>query len=263
MSDFGQPYGDPAQQPAGGSPPPYPAAQPGPPRYPAQPSQYPSPYGAAPTFPYQDPPPKKSRTWLIIGIVLAVILVLCLGAVVVGALVYNAGNQNPNPRGSSDAATPSPQAGPVRLTDPNQIGDLVKSADQSSAATLRATLTTGGIEEPFAAVYEDTATSGRQVVVWGGTGPIFGAGSTQAQLDGFFSSAGKQLSGGTISERGPVSPGTVGGVAECEKVSGMGVAMALCAWIGDDALVGFIFTGYAPAEAGSAMPEILSAIVKQ
>lgn len=275
MSDFGQPYGDPTQRPADGTTPQYPGAPqpapgmpqpaPGAPPYYGAPQPYAAPPGA-PGYPQAfppPPPPKKSRTGLIIAIVAIVVLVLCGGLVAVGIAVYNARDDiggTTSPTGSAPVTAP---AAGVSLEAPNQIGDLKKSADQSRADTLRSTLTNGGIEEPFAVVYEDTAQAGRQVIVWGGTGPIFGTGSRQAQLNGFFSSAGAQLSGGTISDRAPVSAGSVGGLAECEKVSGMGVAMSLCAWIGEDALVGFILTGYSPAEAGEAVPEILSAIVKK
>jgi hypothetical protein len=121
-------------------------------------------------------------------------------------------------------------------------------------------MASAGIEEPFAVVYSDASQPGRQVVLWGGTGEIFGMGNRQRQLDAFFSNATSQLQGGKVSERSPVQPGSIGGLAECGKVSGIGATMTLCAWLGDDALLGFIFIGYSPEKSAEMVPGILAAV---
>lgn len=239
----------------------YPTAQPG---YPTpQPPGYPAPggYPGAPT----PPPPKKSKTGLIIGIVVGAI-VLCIGGVVgIGALVYNMRDTTETPSGPTQAAQPSPSTqapAETTFTDPDTIGPLKKNSDQSAAEESRRALTGSGIEKPFAVSYQDSANESRTVLVWGGTGKIFGAGGRQVQLDAFFTSAESQFPGATPTGRSTVSSGSAGGQAECEKLGGLGVAVTLCAWAGDDALLGMLFAGYEPAEAGPLVEEILAGVVQ-
>src|SRR6266508_7034625 len=104
--------------------------------------------------------------------------------------------------------------------------------DQSQVAPMRDQMRTAGMDDPYAVIYEDTANAGRTAIVWGGTGKAFGIGSAERQLDAFFSSAGKNLGGGSLGEGVSTDPGAVGGKAECVKVSGLGVTMTMCAWAG-------------------------------
>jgi hypothetical protein len=134
------------------------------------------------------------------------------------------------------------------VTNPAQLQPLVNQLKQ------------GGIEDPFAAAYQEP--SGRNVVIWGGTGSIFGIGTPQSRLDGFFAGAEGQFNGAKASGRSSADTGSAGGQAACETVSGTGVSLAICAWAGRDAVLGLIFTGYQRATADSLMPTVLSAVVK-
>jgi len=259
MSD---PYAFPPQQPnqpnqPSSGQPYYPQQQP---PYPPQPGPYGAPqygYGQQPQFPGGYPPPqppvKKRRTGLIISlVVVAFALVACSGIV---ALAIKFGSDD---KTASPSSTSTGTAKKVTLKAPDKIGALKKAADQSRAQKLNSALTNAGLENPFAAVYEDTKNPGRTVAIWGGTGAIFGAGGEQAQLDSFFKSAGAQVAGGKPQS---VDPGAVGGKAECVKSSLSGIKASVCAWVGKDALLGFLFSGVAPEAAGTEMRAILPSVV--
>src|SRR6266545_4519149 len=116
---------------------------------------------------------------------------------------------------------------------------------------------------PTGAGSTTTSSPGRTAMVWGGTGKAFGAGGSERQLDAFFTSAGKNLGGGSLGQRVATDPGSVGGKAECAKVNGLGVTMTMCAWAGNQALLGFIFTGLTPDKSGPQVRAMLAAIVKK
>lgn len=267
----GSPYG-----PASGVP----YAQPTQPQYPgygeqqpgySQPGVYGQPGGygqyGAPT-----PPPQKSRTPLIIGVVVLAILVLC-GA---GATVYfvtkgdsttiadptHGPSATSTTRGSSTGPTAgrttggTTNQGAVTFTAPNTIGSYTKAADDGTATSMKSQMQASGIADPFTAVYEDS--SGR-AVIWGGAGSAFG-GSADTQLNGFFSSAAKSLNG-TLGPRVTADAGSLGGKAQCSKVNGTGLTMSLCAWSGSNALLGFIFTNISPETAAGKVKTILPAVV--
>ncbi len=127
---------------------------------------------------------------------------------------------------------------------------------------MRSAMQTAGLGDPFAAIYEDTAAKGHEVIVWGGTGGAFGVGNPQTELDAFFSSAGTQLgSGVSLGSRSDVDPGASGGKAQCSKVNGMSTTMTLCAWLGGNVIVGFIFSGIGVDKAGGQIRTILPAVV--
>ncbi|MER6615956.1 hypothetical protein [Streptomyces xantholiticus] len=118
---FPGPYG-PAQQPgpyAHGHHQPQPPYHP----YPAQQFQGPGPqgWGQAPV----GPPPKKDRTWLVVG--------LTLGAVAVVGLLAFIGNLGSDSGGSSDAAFPAAE---YRLTVPKELlgGEYTLIKDGSAEA---------------------------------------------------------------------------------------------------------------------------------
>jgi hypothetical protein len=217
--------------------------------------QVPAGYPPQPLMGYPPQPPvKKRRTGLIVSLVVAVVaLVACSGIV---AIVLKFGSDD---KTASPGATSTGTAKTVTtLKAPATIGTLKKSSDQSRAQTLNSQLTKAGLENPFAAVYQDTKNASRQVVIWGGTGAIFSAGGAQAQLDSFFSSAGGQLGG---AKPAAVEAGAIGGKAECAKSGLSGAKISICAWAGTDALLGFIFNAVEPDAAAAQMRTMLPSIV--
>lgn len=239
-----QPYQDPSQ------PAPY-AAQPYGDPYAGQQQAYPQPgYGQQfPGYPLQ-PPVKKRRTGLIIGVVAAVVALVACSGITIAAVKFGSDH-----KGSSLGGTSTK---PVSLTAPGTIGTLKKSSDQSQAERLNGAMTSAGLEHPFAAAYQDTKNSGHRVVIWGGTGSIFSAGSPEQELDSFFTSVGNQLGD---AKPATVDAGAVGGKAECAKSGASGMRLSICAWVGSDALLGFIFNNVEPDAAGTQMRTILPSIV--
>jgi hypothetical protein len=249
----GQPYypQQPPQYPAQPAPQPYGAQQYGAQQYGAQP--YGDPYGQQQqAYGYPPPPPvKKRRTGLIVSLVVGVFaLVACSGIAVIAVIAAD-------DKTASPGSTPTVATTPVKLTAPATIGTLKKSSDQAQAQTLSNAMTNAGLDHPFAAVYQDTKNPGRTVVIWGGTGSAFNAGGAQRQLDSFFTSAGSQLGG---AKPAAVDAGPAGGKAECAKSGLSGIKLTVCAWVGTNALLGFIFNGVAPDAAGAQMRTILPAI---
>lgn len=218
--------------------------------------------------PYGAPPPikKKSKAPLIIGIIVLVVVVLCGGLVLIGVLASKdktntATTANSSTGATTGATSAAPPAVKISFNSPDRIGVLRKSSDQSRATTMKDGMRNAGLDDPFAVMYEDTTAKGKVAIAWGGTGSAFGGGGAQAQLDSFFGSAGGQLGGGTVGTRQDVDPGTIGGSAQCAKVDGTGVTMAMCAWAGDNALLGFIISGLTIEKTKDRMRGMLQAIV--
>ncbi|MEV4517703.1 hypothetical protein AB0K00_53190 [Dactylosporangium sp. NPDC049525] len=270
---FGQPsYGQPSYgQPSYGEPsygqPAYPQPSYPQPDYNAQPAYAPQAYpgqpgwGAAPT-----PPPKKSRTALIVTLVVtAVALVLC-GGIAVIAFNLDSNKTTPNAAASGDpAAGPKSSSGSASktptLTAPATIGTWKKSVRQDQADALSKSLSDAGVKDPFAAQYEDKTKASKTAAVWGGTGAIFSAGGAQRQLDAFFTSMGGQLNGGQVTARIKVDPGSAGGTAECTKTDASGVTFSACAWVNTNVLLAFLFNALEPDAAGAQVRLMLPALV--
>jgi hypothetical protein len=242
-----------------------PAAEPG------WPQQYPGRSGTASPAP---PPRRRSSAPIIIGAIVVAVL-LIVGVVAVVNLVGNTGPTSPTAARSGSAGPTSTATGgpaattaaPTRaatltLTPPDRIGTYRKKADQSEASSARGDAQGSGLEQPFAVVYEDTAAKGHELLLWGGTSARE-LGDSQAALDTFFSSAGKDFGNGTsLGSRTAANPGSVGGKAECAKVNGLPISTAICAWVGSNALVVFGFLGVSADKAGGQVRTILAAVVK-
>src|SRR6266540_90965 len=228
--------GSPAGYPPAGSPPPgYPPAgsPPGyPPAYPGSPAGYPPEYTRADyaraEYPPSEYPPSGMPT---------------------------AGSAP-----TTSAPSPTPPASTVTFAAPDRIGTLRKMADQSRVAQLPGQMAAGGLGNTFAVIYEDSTAKGHTAIVWGGTSSFLG-GADAAVLDGFFSSAGNQIPNGKLAPRTTVDPGSVGGTAQCAKVDGVGVPMALCGWTGSGALAGLLFTGFTADKSAGLVRQVLPAIV--
>jgi hypothetical protein len=251
------------------------------PRPAAQPFGVPQ-YGVS-LYPPPVPPTPSRRRFVPVAIaVVAVIVLLTIG--VGGSLAFFRYGLGQSPASAGGiASTPgygtgTPWAPPTDLptdlpalpTDdttivlnaPDQIGTLRKQADQSAADKMRADMSSAGVEQPFAVVYADSAAKGRRVVVWGGTGALYGIGDAQVQLDEFFSTVGPHLgSHVTVDPATPADAGTTGGTAECAKVNGLGIIAALCAWRGKGAILALIFSGLTPDTAAQHLTAILPALV--
>jgi hypothetical protein len=273
---YGQPtYQQPTYQPTSGGGYQSGDYQGGPAAEPGWPAPYPGQPGAT------QPPPRRRPTGLIIAAVAIVAVVLIVTVVAVVNLVGKSDRTTPTAAnassGSSATATatatatadptattaaPTHASPTITLTTPDRIGTLRKKADQSRASSIRSAMQSAGLGQPFAVIYEDTAAKGHEVTVWGGSGGALGVGNPQTELDAFFSSAGKQLgSGVTLGSRSDVDTGSAGGKVQCSKVNGTGTTMTLCAWLGDNVIVGFIFSGTGVDKAGGQIRTIVPAVV--
>ncbi|MER7008057.1 hypothetical protein ABT297_34115 [Dactylosporangium sp. NPDC000555] len=248
---YGQPaYGQPQPgyaQPAYGQPQP----------------DYPAWSGAAPE------PPKK-RTGLVLGLVLGGLALVLCGGIGIVAWVYSSDDKpeasasasapaSPAPSGSASASKSTASGPKVQLTAPATISTWKKQANQDQAKTLSKQLSDAGIKNPFAAQYQDTAKPARVAVVWGGTGSIFSVGGQQKQLDEFFKGALKDL-GGSGSDPVNVDMGKLGGKAQCQKADSSGAQLAICAWVGNDVLLAFMFNSIEPDAAATQMKLMIPAI---
>ncbi|MEU7868641.1 hypothetical protein [Dactylosporangium sp. NPDC049140] len=262
---YGQPaYGRPAyEQPSydqgyGQQPPSY---QQPPPAYqqPPQPA-YDQGYGYNQQPGYAPPPPPKKGNGLLIGIVVAIGIVLIGG---IGAVAYVMNSDEidtptasstttaPQPGASTGAAKTSaaaPKSPKVIFTAPATISSWKKQSNQDKAKQMSQQMSDAGVQNPFAAQYQDSKQTAHVVVVWGGTGSAFGVGGPDKQLKDFFDGAFKSL-GGTGSDSTPFEAGKLGGKAECQKTTATGVTISICAWVGNDALLAFMFNGMEPSAA--------------
>jgi len=268
----GSPYGQPAQPQYPG----YGDQQAYPPQSGGGAYGQPAPYGQPqdPGWGYGAPvptPPQKSRAPLIVGVIVLAVLVLGGAAATVffvtkGNSTTTAGPSSGPTTTSSRGATSGPTGGAttgapktatVTFAAPDKIGNYKKAADDATANQMKTQMEAAGLSDPYTAVYEDT--SGQRVVIWGGAGSIF-SGSPDTQLNAFFTSAAKSLNG-TLGPKVAADSGSLGGKAQCSKVSGTGANLSLCAWSGSNALLGFIFTAIAPEKAATNVKTILPAVV--
>ena len=136
---------------------------------------------------------------------------------------------------------------------PSKIASLKKSADQSRAKDILGGLHGAARKQIRAIAYQDASDSSRKVVVYGGAGVPVPPGDPAAQLRQLLTNDGK-ASGFTS-----VSPGSIGGKAECVAVSQ--VKLINCGWISGKAVLVMSFQGFDNNSAKSLVPQMLSAMV--
>lgn len=251
MSDPSSPTGPSADQPQAPTPTPDAPGTP-PPATSYQPTAD-QPFPEQPTTVPQAPKATGPSRGLIVGLIVGAVVLLLLCGVGAVAAVLLAGDDDsssasesnsPSNRPSvtaSAAASAAPQK--IKLVAPDQLGPLRKAADQSEADPMRETMRTAGVEEPFAALYENAATPEQRVVLWGGTGEIFGMAGAEKNLASFFDSLQGQFEGGTLAPPVDVPTSSLDGKLRCTTVSGVGVTLSVCGWVGQGGLLGMIFAG--------------------
>jgi hypothetical protein len=220
------------------------------------------------------PAQKSGSRGLIIGLAVgavALILLLCgVVTTVVGFAVNNDSDAPPRSGSATSTASASPSASgkpsataaKITLVAPEQIGSLKKAANQASAAPMLEKMRNAGVEQPFAAVYEDTSTPGRRVLLWGGVGSMFSLIGNEAGLDSFFKGALGQFGDGTQSTPEEVPTGALGGTMRCSSLGeDAGIVMATCVWVGSGGLLGMTFPGVDQATGAQQAQTILPAVV--
>ncbi|MEV5209065.1 hypothetical protein AB0K35_16495 [Micromonospora sp. NPDC053740] len=237
---YGPPHDspDPSQQPGqqpGGWPPPqqqgqpqqpagYPPAQPGFP--PAQPSFPPAQPGfppAQPGQPYGDPnlaggppPAKKSNVGKIVLIVLAVVLVLCVGGAAIIWFVAKGPVNDVLDASKTRVVAPGTLAGRPKLTNP----ELQSAAEQAVAGMKTAA---GNETSTIAAFYGDP-TKQDLVMIAGVSGLLS---DPKKELDAYVDGLSKQL---TVDTMTAVDAGPLGGEARCGDGKAATVPLGICVW---------------------------------
>ncbi|MEU5668761.1 hypothetical protein ACGF3C_24340 [Micromonospora sp. NPDC047762] len=244
---YGPPHDspDPSQQPGqqpGGWPPPqqqgqpqqpggYPPAQPGQPYAqqgfpPAQPGFPPAQPGfphAQPGQPYGDPnlaggppPAKKSNVGKIVLIVLAVVLVLCVGgAAIIWAVAKGPVNEALD-ASKTRVVAPTTLAGRPKLTNP----ELLTAAEQAVAGMK----TAAGNETSTVAAFYGDPTKQDLVMIAGVSGLLS---DPKKELDAYVDGLSKQL---TVDTMTAVDAGPLGGEARCGDGKAETVPLGICVW---------------------------------
>ncbi|MEU8392912.1 hypothetical protein [Micromonospora sp. NPDC048842] len=238
---YGPPHDspDPSQQPGqqpGGWPPPqqqgqpqhpggFPPAQPGfPPAQPGFPPAQPGFPPAQPGFPpYGDPnmaggppPAKKSNVGKIVLIVLAVVLVLCLGGAAITWLVVKDDVGAVVDASKTRVVAPATLADRPKLTDPQlqaaaeQAVSGMKSAAQNETSTV-------------AAFYGDPTK--QDLVMIAGVSALLS--DPKKELDAYVDGLSKQL---TVDAMTAVDAGPLGGEARCGDGKADTVPLGICVW---------------------------------
>ncbi|MEV1071364.1 hypothetical protein [Micromonospora parva] len=239
---YGPPHDspDPSPQPgqqSGGWPPPqqqgqpqqpggFPSAQPGFP--PAQPGGFPpaQPGGfppAQPGQPYGDPnlaggppPAKKSNVGKIVLIVLAVVLVLCLGGAAIIWLVVKDDVGAVVDASKTRVVAPATLAGRPKLTNP----ELEAAAEQAVSGMK----TAAGNETSTVAAFYGDPTKQDLVMIAGMSGLLA---DPKKELDAYVDGLSKQL---TVNEMTAVDAGPLGGEARCGDGNAETVPLGICVW---------------------------------
>ncbi|MET8094027.1 hypothetical protein [Micromonospora sp. NPDC005220] len=230
--DFPDPSQQPGQQP-GGWPPPqgqpqqpggFPPAQPGFP--PAQSGFPPAQSGfppAQPGQPYGDPnlaggppPAKKSNVGKIVLIVLAVVLVLCLGGVAITWFVVKDDVGAVVDASKTRVVAPATLAGRPKLTDP----ELQTAADQAVSGMKSAAPN----ETSTVAAFYGDPTKQDLVMITGVSGLLA---DPKKELDSYVDGLSKQL---TVATMTAVDAGPLGGEARCGDGKAESVPLGICVW---------------------------------
>src|SRR5262249_38206180 len=164
---------------------------------------YPAPSGYPAYAPVPEPP-KSSRTAIVIAVVVALVLIAGGGAAAYILISKDKTTPLAAPSTTTSSQTtkttpPPTTSGQTKFAAPGRIGNVPKMTDPATLKPLIDQLKQGGLEDPFAAAYREA--SGRNVVIWGGTGSIFGIGTQQSRIDGFFAGASGQFGGAKVSGR--------------------------------------------------------------
>ncbi|MER7456962.1 hypothetical protein [Micromonospora sp. NPDC126480] len=234
-----QPGGYPQQQP-GGYPPPQPGGYPTPPQqqpggypeaqpggFPQQPAGgFPPPGGPGGQFGAVPPAPKKGSAGKVLLIVLAAVLVLCLGG---AAVVFFA---------VKDEVKETVDAARIRVVEPETLGGRPKVTDpnlQNASRTLEAELNKAlpGATSAVGAFYGDPVKQDL-VMVAAASGRNADPAKT---LDDTI--AGARQSDVEIGEMSSVDPGPLGGEAKCGDAEANQVPIGFCVW-SDSGSVGMI-----------------------
>ncbi|MEV4715727.1 hypothetical protein AB0J94_00855 [Micromonospora noduli] len=237
---YGPPHDspDPSQQPGqqpGGWPPPqqqgqpqqpggFPPAQSGfPPAQPGFPPAQPGFPAAQPGQPYGDPnlaggppPAKKSNVGKIVLIVLAAVLVLCLGGVAITWFVVKDDVGAVVDASKTRVVAPATLAGRPKLTNP----ELLTAAEQAVSGMKTAT---GNETSTVAAFYGDP-TKQDLVMIAAVSGLLS---DPKKELDAYVDGLSKQL---TVGEMTAVDAGPLGGEARCGDGKADTVPLGICVW---------------------------------
>ncbi len=191
----------------------YPAPQPGfPPAQPGQPGQ---PYGD-PNLAGGPPPAKKSNAGKIILIVLAVVLVLCLGGAAVIWFVAKGPVNDALDASKTRVVAPATLAGRPKLTNP----ELQRAADQAAGEMKTVA---GNSTSTVAAFYGDPLKQDL-IMITGVSGLLA---DPKNKLDAYVDSLSKQL---TVEKMTAVDAGPLGGDARCGDGKAETVPLGICVW---------------------------------
>ena len=169
---------------------------------------------------------------------------------------------------SESPSVPAPAAGPqtggaaagtsIELTSPDQIGPLIKAADQTKAESALANMKKQGYKQAIAKFYVDSADKTHEVMV-AGMEMDSGNASDKVDLDKVIRS---RVAPDSTVQPTALDKLKVGGVAKCIDSSTSKGKTYDCVWMSGSTLVLVNFGRFEPAKAQSLMPEILSATVK-
>ncbi|MGW5556688.1 hypothetical protein ACWER9_05615 [Micromonospora sp. NPDC003944] len=188
----------------------FPQAQPGFP--PAQPGQ---PYGD-PNFAGGPPPAKKSNVGKIVLIVLAVVLVLCLGGAAVAWFALKGPVSEAVDASKTRVVAPDTLAGRPKLTEPQlqQAAEQAVSGMKSVAQNETSTV---------AAFYGDPAK--QDLIMITGVSALLT--DPKKELDAYVKGLDKQL---TVANMTAVDAGPLGGEARCGDGKAETVPLGICVW---------------------------------
>jgi len=219
------------------------------------------PWGSRPKITYKRPSGRrepgasgKRKTNLILGVVAFFVVA---GTAI--ALSLSSGGSRAGGPPTTGTIVASPVSFRYRTASPPQIGTWSKLDDQSPVEQFRTEVAQGGVQQPYAVIYTDPAST--SAIAWGGVGTPYVKGSPDSRLSAFFATASRNVGGGSAGPRIDVDPGALGGKAQCASVLGVGISMVVCGWTGDGALMGFEFSAGTLEQNQPQMKSMLAAIV--
>ena len=160
------------------------------------------------------PPPKKRSAWKIVLLVIAVVIVLCVGGI--GTFVF----------ANRDKVKDVVNATKIRVVEPTTLGGLPKTTEPNLNS---------GLQSDITSMKKDSSVTGTVGALYGNAKTldillVEAASSVGGSAQERFDALNKNIAGFGITDLKDVDAGPLGGIAKCGNGKTGSIPLAVCVW---------------------------------